>query len=131
MGHGQRRGGVVAELRRVQLQPDEEHVQHDAELRDRLEGRDDLPLRVGVRAGDQRVHRGRRDRPEQRRPEQDAGDDLADDRRLAEVGERPAEDVAESDDRGERGEDVGDDIDLNIEFLQVVQQLVERAGGGR
>ena len=69
------------EQARVELEPDQEHVEDDADLRDDAEIRPDF-------ARQHEVHRRGRNPPQERRPEHDAGDDLADHPRLAEVDEQ-------------------------------------------
>ena len=80
---------------RVQLEPDQEHVEDDAQLRD------DAERRRHGRRQDERACRGP-DRAEQRWPEQDAGNHFADHRRLPDRGEQPAQQAAGDDDRGQR-----------------------------
>ena len=75
---------LPAQMVRVQLQAHEEHVEDDAQLRHHSEERRNCrrkDVRVGLR----------RDLPQQRRPQQDAGNDLADHWRLVDVIEEPAE----------------------------------------
>ena len=74
---------AFAQQRGVELEPDQEHIKDDADLRDDIEKRPD-------RGGKQVSFRARRQAPEQRRTEHDACDDFADYRRLAEAAEDPA-----------------------------------------
>ena len=67
----------LAQRARVELEPDEEHEQDDADLREE-------PEVAAAVAGSRNAYALGASRAEQRRAEQDAGDDLADDGRLTE-----------------------------------------------
>jgi hypothetical protein len=87
---GRHRGmGAVLEPSDIELQPDGEHVQDHAQ-----EGGD-----LG------RQGRCGHFRPEQRRPQYNAGDHLPDHRRLAQIGKELGQDLPDADDRCERHED--------------------------
>ena len=68
------------------------------------------PRNGATLGGRTNAYASRRDPAEERRPEQDAGDDLADDRRLAEPPEQPAEQPADDDDRRQREQQMRDRI---------------------
>ena len=80
-----------AQLLDVELEPDQEHVEGETELRQDVEGRDRL-LREepGLELG--------RDEPEERRPEQHAGDHLGDHLRLPERPHEAADEPAGGED---------------------------------
>ena len=90
---------AVCEQADIEFQPDQEHIQDDAELRDQAQ-----------EGGD----RGRQDPPgelraEQRGPEQNAGDHLPDHGRLAQIGKELGQELPGDDNGRERHEDVQDD----------------------
>ena len=99
----------------IELQPDQEHVQDDAELRDQAQeggdgGRQDPPGEL---------------RAEQRGPEQNAGDHLADHGRLAQIGKELGQELPGDDDGRERHEDVHEDLG------RLGGRLGQRRDGGR
>ena len=71
-----------------------------------------MPRNGHDRGGRMKVVGVGRDRPEQRRTEQDAGDDFADHRRLADGGEQPAEQSADDDDGGQRDQEMKRDTSV-------------------
>ena len=79
----------------IELEADEKHVEDHAELRD------DAEDRRRVRREQPRLQTGSKV-AEQRRAEQDAADDLANDRRLVEFREQPARQARRDDDHGQR-----------------------------
>jgi hypothetical protein len=83
----------------IELESNQEHVKDDAQLRHDAEERDDR------RRQNEEIGLGS-DCPEQRGPEQDAANDLAEDRRLTNGGEQPAKQPADDDDRGQRDQQV-------------------------
>ena len=89
---------ALAQQARVQLEADQEHVEDDADLGEDAEER--RRRRGGSTYADAL-------RAEQRRPEQDAGDDLADDRRLPDAREQPRQQLAGDDHGRERDENLG------------------------
>jgi hypothetical protein len=95
-----RRVRVSAQELRVELEPDEEHEQHDADLRH------DAQVRRHRRRHDELV-RGRRDQAEQRGPEHEPGHDLTDHRRLLQVApEHAAHEARQQRDDGQREQEV-------------------------
>jgi hypothetical protein len=97
----------------LRFEPDEKHVEDDAELRDGLQRGQHLPMWIAVGGRKQGVHRFRRDGSDNGRAQKYAGDNLADDRRLAEVMEAAAEEKAEPDDRGERRQNMRQHVHLS------------------
>ena len=93
--HG--RMGAPLQLRCVQFEPDQEHVQHHPQLGYSLEGGGHLPVRVHEQGRDQGVHRIRTNRAKHRWTEQDPGDHLPDHLRLA----KPPEDSAQNEPKGD------------------------------
>ena len=79
---------------RVQMHPDHEHVERDADLAERRE----QAKRV---RGEQHRLRGRREEAEQRRTEQDAGNHFANDLRLADARHQRPDGFAGNEDDGE------------------------------
>ena len=101
------RRGAPAQRPGVELEPDHEHVEDDAELRDDAEGRARrVRKEIGLDAG--------RDTAEERGPEQDAGHHLADHRRLAHRREQPAENVAGDEDHGQGQQDMEREIGAHV-----------------
>ena len=113
---------ALAQERRVELDADEEHVEDDADLRQHAEERRDL-LRQEER------WRRRREAPEQRRSEQDAGQDLADDRRLGEVGEQRADAARDDDDDDQREQHVHERVDVRRGRRRSEQRLSSGGAG--
>jgi hypothetical protein len=94
---------TVARVRRarspkVELEADEEHEEHHADVRQHAQRRRRLWRHEGRRAGGPEP-------AEQRRAEHDARQHLADDRRLAEATEHDAERARRGDDHDHRAED--------------------------
>ena len=75
------------------------------------------------------VHRRGRDPTQQRRPEHDAGHDLADHPRLAEVDEQLAQPAAQQQDRHQRPEHVQQDVGLGWRRLSSRLPLAVAATG--
>ena len=81
------------ELGRVDLEPDQEHVEDQAEVRRHPEGRQDV-------GGEECGLETRCDRAQDRRTERDSGHDLAHHSRLAELHREPAEQARHEHDHG-------------------------------
>ena len=81
---------------RVQLEPDEEHEQHQPELREGIQRRQRI-------RGDQPGGHARRQSAEHGRPQQEAADDLTDDTRLSDAQGQRTRDSGHRDD-DQRGE---------------------------
>jgi hypothetical protein len=98
---------AAADERQVDLEPDQEHEQHQPELGQDVQvgpdvGREELRVQItGQRA-------------EQRRTQQDAGDDLPDHGRLADLESQPPEQPGDHHDHREVQEDVADDLGRGV-----------------
>ena len=94
-------GEAPAQLREVELEPDEEHVEDQPEVGHDADERDDVAREQGaLQVGEQQ--------PEDGRPEEDPGEHLAHHARLAEVRDRRAHEPREEHDHDDREEEGGD-----------------------
>ena len=114
--------GTAGQTGRAEVEPDEKHIEDDAELRDGFESGGDLAFGISVRGGDQQVSGFRPHGAEQRRSQRNARHDFTDDGGLTEITDQSAENETEADHRREGGDDVQDDVDLTRE------RLANRAG---
>jgi hypothetical protein len=103
MRHGNRRVRAASKQTAVQLQPDEKHVQHDAELRDHAQKRSE----VGRKNPGRKL---RREAPEERRAQDDPSKDFAENGRLSDRSKQPAEKPSGDDDGGQRRQDMEDRV---------------------
>ena len=90
-GHRRRDAPVADEEAHVGLEADHEEVQHQTEVCNEIEVDDGLRREDGVAKSWDMAHDGG--------AEDDAADNLGDDAGLADLGERPVEDMAEDDDQ--------------------------------
>lgn len=115
--HAQCNLPVVYQEAQIHLQTDNEQEQREPEVGDECELRHGLGGEDGFLESRYAAH--------DRGPEQDASDDLGDDARLADLGERPLQDSAEDDD------DAGLRCGGLARCWTDMAMLTRRWGGGR
>ena len=118
--HRDRGAGAVFDEVDVEVEPDEEHVEHQADLRDRVQHD------VRWSRGKQVVLHAGRDLAQQRRSENHSGDHLADDLRLTDALRDESHHAAGGEDDGKLEEEVYGGCCGHVRFFRSTARTVIR-----